>query len=61
MFFVSFDILVFCKSLRKNNSFKVKESTLWEDLDDVIMFNLIKEMTKLEFLWLESKSDWIRI
>jgi len=36
--------------LRENNSFKVKESTLWEDLDDVVMFNQIKEMTKSKFL-----------
>jgi hypothetical protein len=50
MFLVSFGILVFCRSLRENNSFKVKESTLWEDLEDVGMFNQIKEMTKSEFL-----------
>jgi hypothetical protein len=50
MFLVSFGILVFYKSLREKNSFKVKESTLWDDLDDVVMFNQIKEMTKSEFL-----------
>jgi hypothetical protein len=50
MFLVSFGILVFSKSLRENNSIMVKESTLWEDLDDVVMFNQIKEMTKSEFL-----------
>lgn len=50
MFFASFGISVFCRSLRENNSFKVKESTLWEDLDDVVLFNQIKEMTKSEFL-----------
>lgn len=50
MFLVSFGILVFCRSLRENNSFKVKESTLWEDLDDVVIFNQIKERTESEFL-----------
>jgi hypothetical protein len=50
MFLVSFDILVFCRSLIENNKFKVKESTLWEDLDDVVMFNQIKEMIKSKFL-----------
>jgi hypothetical protein len=50
MFFVSFGILVFYRSLRENNSFKVEESTLWEGLDNVVIFNQIKEMTKLEFL-----------
>lgn len=49
MFFVSFGILVFYRSLRENNSFMVKENTLWEDLDNVVMFNQIKEMTKSEF------------
>jgi hypothetical protein len=28
----------------------LKESTLWEDIDDVVMFNQIKEITKSEFL-----------
>jgi hypothetical protein len=28
----------------------LEEITLWEDVDDVVMFNQIKEMTKLEFL-----------
>jgi hypothetical protein len=50
MFFVSFGILVFCRSLRENNNFKMKEITRWKDLDDVVMFNQIKEMTKSEFL-----------
>jgi hypothetical protein len=50
MFLVSFGILVFSRSLRENNSFMVIESTLWEDLDDVVMFNQIKERTKSEFL-----------
>jgi hypothetical protein len=38
----------------------LKESTLWENLDDVIIFNQIKQMTKLEFLQLELKSNWIK-
>jgi hypothetical protein len=28
----------------------LEESTLWEDLDDMIMFNQINEMIKSEFL-----------
>jgi len=28
----------------------LEESTLWEDLDDVVMRNQIKEMTKSKFL-----------
>jgi hypothetical protein len=28
----------------------LEESTLWEDLDDVVMFNQINEMIKSEFL-----------
>jgi len=50
MFCVRFVFLVFCRLLKENNSFKVKERILWEELDDMIMFNQIKEMTKLEFL-----------
>jgi len=50
MFLISFGILVFSRSLRENNNFMVKESTLWDDLDDVVMVNQIKEMTKSEFL-----------
>jgi len=54
MFCVRF---VFCRLLKENGNYKVKiqsleESTLWEDLDDVVMLNQVKEMTKLE-----SKSD----
>jgi hypothetical protein len=35
----------------------LEESTLWEDLDDVVMFNQINEMIKSEFFLFESKSD----
>jgi len=28
----------------------LEESILWEDLDNMVMFNQIKEMIKLEFL-----------
>jgi hypothetical protein len=28
----------------------LKENTLWEDLDDVVMFNQINDMIKSEFL-----------
>jgi hypothetical protein len=38
----------------------LEESTLWEDLDDVVTLNQINEMIKSEFLWLESKADWIK-
>jgi hypothetical protein len=33
----------------------------WEDLEDVVKFNQIKEMIKSKFIKLESKSDWIQI
>ena len=32
-----------------------------EDLEDMVKFNQIKEMIKLQFLQLGSKSDWIQI
>jgi len=38
----------------------LEERTLWENLDDVVMFNQINEMIKSKFLQLESKSDWIK-
>jgi len=28
----------------------LKENTLWEELDDVVMFNQFNEMIKMEFL-----------
>jgi hypothetical protein len=33
----------------------------WEDLEDVVKFNRIKERIKSEFIQLESKLDWIQI
>jgi hypothetical protein len=50
MFLVSFGILVFCRTLRENNSFKAKKMQSLEDLDDVVMFNQISERIKSEFL-----------
>ena len=36
-------------------------STLWENVDDVVKFDQIKEMIKSEFLKLKSNLDWIQI
>ena len=33
----------------------------WEDLEDMVKFNQIKERIKSEFLKLESKLDWVQI
>jgi hypothetical protein len=55
MFFVSFCIWYFADHWEKTIVLKwqmqsLEESTLWEDLDDMIMFIQINEMIKSKFL-----------
>jgi hypothetical protein len=60
LFLFSFVTLVFCFLGTSVLEFKFGEIwEIWDDLEDVVKFNQIKEIIKSEFLKLESKSDWI--